>query len=264
MKASANGIQMNYELSGKEGGQTVVLSHSLGCNLAMWEPQMTSLEAHFQVLRYDTRGHGGTEAPSGAYSLEQLGADAIGLLDALGINVVHWVGLSMGGMIGQCMALNYPERVGCLALCDTAAVVAEEAQPIWQERIDTAFQKGMEALVQATLERWFTPPYLDASPPEVQMIRRQFLATPVAGFVGCCEAIRNLDYLERLSGIKIPTLIMVGEDDPGTPVAASEAMHARIPNSRLVVLPSAAHLSNIEQGKAFNNELVAFLKNCSE
>jgi len=113
------------------------------------------------------------------------------------------------------------------------------------------------------MERWFTAPYLNKNPPEVQRIRKQFLATPVAGFVGCGEAIRGLNYLERLSEIKHPTLIMVGEEDLGTPVAASEAMHARIPNSRLVVLPSAAHLSNVEQSEAFNNELITFLRECS-
>jgi 3-oxoadipate enol-lactonase len=262
MKVKANGIEMNYELVGNEGAQVVMLSHSLGAGLAMWEPQMESLKAHFRVLRYDTRGHGGTEAPSGAYTLEQLGDDAIGLLDVLGIDVVHWVGLSMGGMIGQCLALNDPNRLHCLVLSDTTSMVPKEAQPVWQERIDTANDKGMKALVDGTIENWFTQPYLRANPPEVQMIRQQFLATPVSGFVGCSEAIRNLNYLDRLSQIEKPTLIMVGEEDPRTPVAAAEAMHARIPNSRLVVLPSASHLSSVEQSGAFNKELVTFLKNC--
>jgi len=263
MKIEANGIEMNYELSGREGGQVVVLSHSLGASLAMWDPQMEILESDFRVLRYDLRGHGNTEAPAGAYTLEQLGDDAIGLLDALGIDVIHWVGLSIGGMIGQSLALNYPDRLQCVALCDTAPVIPDEAQPIWQERIDAILQKGTKALVDPTMERWFTAPYLSENPPEVQRVREQFLATPVAGFVGCGEAIRCLNYLERLSEIKHPTLIMVGEEDLGTPVAASEAMHARIPNSRLVVLPSAAHLSNVEQSEAFNNELVSFLRDCS-
>ncbi len=260
MKIKANGIQMNYQLSGKEDGPVVVLSHSLGSSLAMWDPQMEILEARYQVLRYDTRGHGGTDAPEGAYTLDQLGNDAIGLLDALGIDVVHWVGLSMGGMIGQCLALNHTDRLRSLALCDTAAIIPDEAQPVWKERMDTARDKGMQALVQETMKRWFTLPYLGKNPGGVELIRKHFLDTPVSGYIGCSEAIRILNYLENLSDIKIPTLIMVGEDDPGTPVAASEAMHERIPGSRLVVLHSAAHLSNIEQAEAFNSALMGFLQ----
>jgi 3-oxoadipate enol-lactonase len=262
MKIKANGIHMNYQLSGKDGAPVVVLSHSLGSSLAMWDPQIKCLEPHYRVLRYDTRGHGGSDAPKGAYTLDQLGDDAIGLLDSLGIDVVHCVGLSMGGMIGQCLALNHTDRLRSLALCDTAAIIPEDAQPVWQERMDTARDKGMQALVRETLERWFTLPYLSQNSYGVELIRNQFLATPVAGYIGCSEAIRGLNYLERLSEIKIPTLIMVGEDDPGTPVAASEAMHERIPGSRLVVIPSAAHLSNIEQKEAFNSALTGFLKQC--
>ena len=166
----------------------------------------------------------------------------------------------MGGMIGQSIALNHPERLKSLILCDTAAIIPEEAQPVWQERIDRARNEGMSALVQETMERWFTPPYLSQNPPGVQMIRDLFLATPVAGYIGCSEAIRNLNYLERLHQIKLPTLIMVGEDDPGTPVAASEAMHERIPDSKMVVLPSARHISNVEQSEAFNRALLEFLQ----
>jgi 3-oxoadipate enol-lactonase len=260
MKIKANGIQMNYQISGKENEPVVVLGHSLGSSLAMWDPQMEILEARYQVLRYDTRGHGGTDAPEGAYTLDELGDDAICLLDALGIDVVHWVGLSMGGMIGQCLALNHADRLRSLVLCDTAAIIPDDAQPVWQERMDTARDKGMQALVQGTLERWFTLPYLGKNPGGVELIRKHFLATPVLGYIGCSEAIRVLNYLENLSDIKIPTLIMVGEDDPGTPVAASEAMHERIPGSRLMVLHSAAHLSNIEQAEAFNGALMGFLQ----
>ncbi len=260
MLIEANGIKMNYELSGKEGAPVVMLSHSLGSSLIMWNLQLEVLEPHYQLLRYDTRGHGESEAPPGAYTFDMLGDDALGLLDALGIEKVHFVGLSMGGMIGQCLALNHPERLENLVLCDTAALLPEEAQPIWQERIEMAREKGMEALVGETLERWFTPSFLRQNPPEVERIRQQFLSTPVDGYMGCSEAIRGLNYLERLSEIKIPTLIMVGEEDPGTPVAAAELMQHRIAGSALVVLPSAAHLSNVEQAAAFNRALISFLQ----
>jgi 3-oxoadipate enol-lactonase len=165
----------------------------------------------------------------------------------------------MGGMIGQCLALDHARRLNSLALCDTAAIMPDEVQSVWQDRITRARADGMQSQVHETLERWFTPQFLKQNPPEVDMIRRQILATPVAGYIGCSQAIRKLNNLERLSGITHSTLIIVGEDDPGTPVAASEAMHARIAKSKLVVLPSARHLSNIEQSAGFNKELVDFL-----
>ena len=261
MRIKANDIQINYELSGKKGAPVVVLSHSLSASLLMWNPQMEGLNPHFRVLRYDIRGQGGSDAPSGAYTLELLANDVIGLLDALNISQVHFVGLSIGGMIGQGLALNHAHRLRSLALCDTASVVPQEAQPIWQERINKVLSKGIGALLDETMERWFTPPFLKQGSPMLDIIRKQILATSVQGYIGCAEAIRNLDYLDRLSGIKIPTLIMVGEDDPGTPVSASQAIHERISNSKLVILPSARHLSNVEQTEAFNAALLSFLKN---
>ncbi len=260
MLIEANGIKMNYEFSGRQGAPVVMLSHSLGSSLFMWDPQLEVLEPHYQVLRYDTRGHGGSDAPSGEYTLDMLGEDALGLLAALGIERVHFVGLSMGGMIGQYLALNRSDRLEDLVLSDTAALLPEEAQPIWQERIDLARRKGIEALVDETLGRWFTPSFLRQNRPEVELIRQQFLSTPVDGYIGCSEAIRGLNYLGRLSEIKIPTLIMVGEEDLGTPVAAAEAMQQRIADSTLVVLPAAAHLSNVEQAEAFNTALISFLQ----
>jgi 3-oxoadipate enol-lactonase len=259
MQITVNGIQVHYELSGREGASIVVLSHSLGSSLVMWDPQMDVLRSRFQVLRYDTRGHGGTGAPQGAYTLDGLVKDAVGLLDALGISKVHWVGLSMGGMIGQGVVLSNPERLLSLALCDTAAALPGDVQPVWEERIGRARSRGMGSLVEETLGRWFTAPYLQKNPPEVQKIREQFLGTPVAGYIGCSEAIRRLDYLPHLHRVTLPALIVVGEDDPGTPVASSKAMHERIAGSQLVVLPHAAHLSNIEQNGPFNEALLDFL-----
>ena len=261
MRIKANGIQINYELSGKKGAPIVVLSHSLSSSLLMWNPQMDVLNPQFRVLRYDMRGHGKSDAPSGAYTLELLGEDVIGLLDTLNINQVHFVGLSLGGMIGQYLTLSHPHRLKSLALCDTSAIAPADAQPLWQERIEKARKQGMESLLEETMERWFTPSFLKQNSPMLALIRQEFLATPVSGYIGCIEAIRRLNYLDQLSRIKIPTLIMVGEDDPGTPVSASEAIHDRISNSKLVILPSARHLSNIEQNEAFNVHLMEFLKN---
>jgi len=264
MHIKANGIRINYELSPRPDAATVVLSHSLGSSLAMWDPQMEVLRTHFSVLRYDTRGHGGTDAPPGDYTLDQLVTDAVGLLDALGIDRVHWVGLSMGGMIAQGLALQHADRLQSLVLCDTAARIPSEAQPVWQERIDAARRNGMQPLAQPTLERWFTPAYLAENPPGVALIRRHFLATPVAGYIGCSQAIRGLDYLEQLPAVRTPTLIIVGEEDLGTPVAAAEAIHRQIKGSQLVVIPSAAHLSNVEQAEAFNRALIPFLLDAAD
>lgn len=260
MLLEANGIQVNYELSGIKQAPVVVLSHSLSCSLVMWTPQLELLEAHFRVLRYDTRGHGDSDAPQGFYTLEQLVDDAIGLLDGLDIDRVHWVGLSMGGMIGQGIAIHHANRLESLVLADTAAIIPDDAQAVWQERIDAVRNQGMQAVAESTLERWFTSNYLKQNLPEIEQIRQQILATPVAGYIGCSEAIRRLNYLDQLSAIRIPTLIMVGADDPGTPVEASEAMQAHIQGSKLVVIPEAAHLSNIEQREVFNSSLMAHLQ----
>ncbi|MBW2410707.1 MAG: 3-oxoadipate enol-lactonase [Deltaproteobacteria bacterium] len=260
MLIDANGIQINYELSGKEDAPVVVLSHSLGSSMVMWDPQLEVLEPHFRVLRCDMRGHGGSEATDGDYTLDLLADDIIGLLDALNIDRVHFVGLSIGGMIGQCLGLHYPDRFKSLTLCDTSPVLPDEAKPLFQERMDWARTRGMQALVEGTMERWFTPAYRAQTPPAIEPIRRQFLATSVTGFNGCSAAIMGLNYLDRLAEIKLPTLIMVGEDDPGTPVEASETIHRLIQSSKLVVLASAAHLSNIEQAEAFNSHLLNFLQ----
>jgi 3-oxoadipate enol-lactonase len=260
MFAIIKGIKIYFEMSEKKGAPVVLLSHSLGSSHLMWDPQMDALKSYFQILRYDIRGHGESEVGQGSYTMEQLGEEAIGLLDHLGIEQVHWVGMSMGGMIGQAVALNRPSRLKSLVLCDTTAIIPPEAQPIWQERIDQVRQKGMESQLEATMERWFTPFFLNSRSPILSLIRKQFLATSVEGYVNCIEAIRRLNYLDRLSEIRIPTLILVGEDDPGTPVSASEAIHQRIPNSTLKIIPSARHLSNVEQPEIFNQHLLEFLK----
>lgn len=259
MKFLGNGITIDYEFFGPEGAPVVMLSHSLGSSSIMWAPQLPQLAEKFRVLCYDTRGHGGTTAPEGAYSLDQLGQDALALMDGMDLAQVHWVGLSMGGMIGQNLALRQNGRFKSLTLCDTSSQIPQSAWPIWDDRIATVTAGGMNPLVENTMERWFTGPYLAGKPSSVDSIREQFLATPPAGFIGCCHALKQLDYLDQLPGIDLPTMIIVGAEDTGTPVAASEAMHERIPNSQLVVLPEAAHLANVEQAEPFTKALLGFL-----
>jgi 3-oxoadipate enol-lactonase len=259
MKITANGISMNYTLDGPANAPVVTLSHSLATDLAMWEPQMKALTARWRVLRYDTRGHGGTDAPAGAYSLTQLADDARALLTALKIGRTHWVGLSMGGMIGQALALASPNVFQSLVLCDTSSRIPPEARPLWQERVKTAETQGMEPLVEATIGRWFTPPFREQRKDVVDTVRAMIRRTPPAGYAGCCHAISALDLTDRLPAIKLPTLVVVGEDDQGTPVAASQAIQAKIVGSQLEILKSAAHLSNMEQPEAFTRAVTTFL-----
>jgi len=259
MLIESNGIKMHCELSGQADAPVVVLSHSLASSMVMWEPQLAMLASDFRVLRYDMRGHGESDVTKGEYSLEMLGQDVIGLLDALKIEKAHFVGLSIGGMIGQGLGLDHADRLLSLTLCDTAPILPQDAKPLFQERMDLARSQGMASLVKGTLARWFTPPFLAQDPPMVDRIRAQIEATPVDGFIGCSHAIMDLDYIDRLAGIDLDTLIIVGEDDPGTPVTAAEAIHAKIPDSHLKVLPSAMHLCNIEQVDAFNKALLKFL-----
>jgi 3-oxoadipate enol-lactonase len=259
MQVKANGILLNYEVTGKDEAPALVLSHSLGSSLVMWEPQLPALEPHFRVWRYDTRGHGGSEAPFGPYTFELLAGDVIGLLDGMGIPQAHFVGLSMGGMIGQALGLIHSDRLLSLTLCDTAAANPPGSREIWQERIDLVRKEGLTSLLDPTLERWFRPEFVNQNPPVLEKIRRQFLDTSINGYVGCSQAIMELDYLEKLGKIKIPTLIVVGEDDPGTPVSAARAIQEGIGGSKLVILPGARHLSSVEQAGAFNRAVLEFL-----
>jgi 3-oxoadipate enol-lactonase len=259
MRIKANGIEINYELTGTPGDPVVILSHSLASSMVMWQPQRDILEENYRVLQYDMRGHGGSEVVKGAYTLELLGNDVIGLMDSLDIEAAHFIGLSIGGMIGQGLALDHADRLLSVTLCDTAPILPEEAKPLFKARMNQALEHGMASLAEETLGRWFTEPFLKKNPPMISRIREQILATPVDGFAGCSHAILGLNYLDRLSEIHLRTLIIVGEDDPGTPVAAAEAIHAEIQNSELVILSSAAHLSNIEQEERFNRAILDFL-----
>ena len=260
MQVMANGIATHYTLDGPADAPVVTLSHSLATTLAMWDPQMAALTARYRVLRYDTRGHGGTEAPAGAYSLDLLAEDAAALLRTLGMARTHWVGLSMGGMIGQTLALARPDLVASLALCDTSSRVPPEARPTWAERIRTAETRGMEPLVEPTIGRWFTLGFVASRQDVVEPVRAMIQGTSPRGYVGCCHAISTLDLTDRLGAIRVPTIVIVGEEDQGTPVAASRAIQERIPGAELVVLKSAAHLSNVEQPAAFTSALVGFLE----
>ena len=260
MNINSNDVRIHYKLSGKTDAPAVLLSHSLASSMIMWQPQLEVLEDSFQVIRYDMRGHGNSDVPEGPYTLEMLADDVAALLNELEIDKIHFVGLSIGGMIGQGFALKHQHRLLSLVLCDTASHTPPEAQPILDNRIRTAAQEGMSSQVDETMARWFSQGFLDSDRPEVGLIRQQVLDTSVTGYGGCLEAIKGLDYYQRLPEITVPTLVIVGEDDPGTPVSASVAISEQIAGSKLVVLPDAQHLSNIEQDAAFNEALLDFFR----
>ena len=257
MKIKANGIDINYEVQG--AGPWLVLSHSLACDLRMWDEQVAAFAKRFRVLRYDTRGHGQSSAPAGDYTLDQLAADAQALFHALGIEHCHWVGLSMGGMIGQTFALKYPGVFKSLALCDTTSFYGENALANWMGRVRITQEKGMAAVVDATLSRWFTEPFRAANPELMKTVGQMIHSTPVAGYGGCCQALPHINSTARLKEIKCPTIVIVGADDQGTPVAMARIIHEAMPGSELAIIAAAAHISNIEQPAAFNALLSGFL-----
>ena len=261
MKLTANGIDIHYTIEGE--GPVVTLSHALGCNLSMWDEQARALSGRYRVLRYDTRGHGQTSVPSGPYSLDQMAEDLHGLLTGLGIERTHFVGISMGGMIGQVFALKHPQMISSLVLCDTTSRYPADALPAWEERILTVVARGMEPMVEPTLQRWFTGPFRKQRQDVLDRLRAMLRTTPPKGYIGSCHAIPRINTLERLGEVQCPALVIVGEEDPGTPVAMARAIHAALPSAELVVIRSASHLCNLEQPEEFNRVLLTFLDRVS-
>ena len=255
MKAKVNGIETNYEIHGKEGAPWLTFSHSLACSLRMWDAQLDAFKDRFHILLYDTRGHGNSEAPKGAYTLDMLAEDLRQLLAELKIKRTHYCGLSMGGMIGQVVALTDPGLFDHVVLADTGHTQTPETKKQWEERIKTAETRGMHPLVQPTIERWFTQPF--RSNPEVERIRKLIQDTPVPGYVGCCHAISNLNTTERLKQIRNPVLAITGEQDAAAP--GTRYIGENVPGAKFVSIPQAAHIANIEQADAFNRALAEFL-----
>ena len=255
----ANGISINYRFDGPEDGAVVMLSNSLISNYSMWDDQIEAITgAGFRLLRYDQRGHGGTDAPDTPYSISLLTDDVVGLLDALNIEQVHFVGLSMGGFSAQLLGVNYPERVLSLALCDTACIMPTEK--LWNDRIADARSGGTEALADATLGRWFTAPYHESNPEEIDLVRTMINASNVTGYIRCAEAIRDMRQCDLLDQIKTPTIVIVGESDPACPVSSARVLHEGIEGSELVIIKESAHLPNIQKRDEFNSILLGFLE----
>jgi len=251
-----NGEDFSVRVDGPKGYPALLLSNSLSSDMSMWDDQIPVWSERFQVIRYDQRGHGRSVVSPAPYSIEQLGRDAIGVMDALGIDKAHWCGLSMGGMVGMWVLTNAPERIGRAVLANTAAHMGPPE--LWNGRIRTAERGGMEALVEPTIERWFPEDFRKSAPDTMDRMRAMILRTPVEGYQGCCAAIRDMDQRETIRSIDNPVLVIIGSNDPATKPVDGQ-LNERVKGSQLEILKSASHLSNVEQPEAFTNAITSFL-----
>jgi 3-oxoadipate enol-lactonase len=254
--AQGQGARIHYEIEGPEDGPVLLLSNSLGTDLGMWSPQIPSLAARYRVLRYDSRGHGRSEAPEGPYTIDMLGQDAVAVLDAAGVERALFCGLSKGGMVGQWLGVNAPDRVGRLVLANTAAFIG--APEVWNQRIETVRAQGMAAIVPGVIDRWFTKPFQERAPDSVARIRDMLLATDPEGYAACCAAVRDMDQRQTIGAIRVPTLVIAGRHDLATSPEQGRLIADTIPGARFLEL-DAAHLSNIEAEAAFTRALLEFL-----
>lgn len=245
--------------SGKAPRHTIVLSHALGCDLSMWDSLANQLAADCRVIAYDQRGHGGSDAPARLYTMAELADDAARLLRHLDSGPVVWIGLSMGGMVGQELALRHPSLVSALVLADTTSSYPDAARAVWQQRIDTVREQGMEAIADAVMARYFHDAYRSAQAASVARFRRCLVSSDVDGYIGCCHAVGTVETSERLPHITVPALVIVGELDQGTPPAMAQVLADGMPQARLAVLKNASHLSAIEQPQAFAELVSSFL-----
>jgi 3-oxoadipate enol-lactonase len=258
MHAAVGEITMRYALDGPQGAPWVVLSNSLATTLEMWDEQIPALTRHFRVLRYDQRGHGGTDAPAGPYTFDALVTDLELLLGRLGIDRAHVVGLSMGGTTALGLARRRPGLVDRLVVCDTPAASSPASARQWAQRVALAERDGMAALVEETVGRWFPPEVLAANPPYVDRVRGMIKATPVAGFCGGAAALADVDYASDVHRVAAPTLFVVGSRD-GVLGEAMRGLHRSLPGSAFVELAGAGHLSHLDAPREFSAAVTDFL-----
>ena len=249
----ASAVDVSNQFAGAQGAPVLVLSNSLGSTGAMWDPQVPRLVDRLRLVRYDHRGHGGSPVPPGPYSLDDLGADALALLDRLDLERVHWCGLSLGGMVGMWMAINAPERIDRLVLCCTSAQLGPAE--MWADRAKTVRAEGVEAIADAGIGRWLTEGFIEREPEKTAAVRAMLAATPDEGYASCCAAIEHMDLIPELGAIRAPTLVIAGRHDPATPPEHGERIAAGIQGARLEPV-DAAHLATIEQPDVMT-ELIA-------
>ncbi len=253
---SIGGEAFHVEIEGDEGAPVLMLSNAMGTNLHVWDAQVPALLEHYRVLRYDARGHGNSVVSEGPYSIADLGRDALAILDTLGLEKVDFIGLSLGGMVGQWLLTHAPKRIGKAVLADTAAQIAPP--DLWNSRIQTVLQDGMGAVASGLIEHWFTKDFRDSHADEVGEIEDMILRTPPEGYAATCAAIRDADLREAIRSIHAPVLVLVGRHDTVTPQGIAALLTSTIPKAKLVTL-EAAHLSNIEDAEQFTEKAIEFL-----
>ena len=250
-----NGIDVAYRWDGNKNGPVVMMAHAMGTSNEIWNQQIEALSDSYHILRYDWRGHGKTSAPQGPYTLNQFVDDAVGTMNALELEKVHWVGISTGGMIGQGVAIKHPGRLNSLSLCNTTS----QSNPWYRnwvaERQAVVKKSGMVPVWEMTKRLWFTDKFVEAENADYHEIKDVFIATPVEGYLGGTSAVADLNYLDSLDQITTNTRIIAAGDDPVTPIERSEEMHERIKNSKLFIIDGQRHFSNIESPRAFNKLL---------
>jgi 3-oxoadipate enol-lactonase len=250
-------VRLHHQFEGSEDAPVLVMANSLGTTLRMWDDQAPALRERFRLLRYDHRGHGGSPVPPGPYRIEDLGRDALALLDGLGIEHFSFCGLSIGGMVGMWLASEAPERVEHLVLCCTSALLGP--RELWDERIRVAREEGMDALVDSVVPRWFTPEFFSSDPETVEKAAGMLRETDPGGYAGCCAAIRDMDLRSRLGGIRAPTLVISASDDPATPPEHGELIRDSILGAGFEVVPNASHLANMQRPEAVTREILDHL-----
>lgn len=258
MKIKANGTTINYEIEGPEGAPVIMVSHGIATSLAIWTQVSSHLKSKYRVIRYDSRGHGGSDAPKGDYSLEMLGDDAVGMMDALGIRKAHYGGLSLGGMTAIGLALNHPDRLHSAVCCDARGTATTEFVDGWKQRIKDVREKGMEVLVEPTVSRWLTKGFYEDKE-RTNPLRNLIRNTPVDGYCGSAVALQGLNYGSRLGQIRVPMLYLTGAQDNGAPPAVMREMAEQTPGAQFVEIANSGHISTVEQPKAVADAIDKFI-----
>lgn len=252
-----NGADLAYRIDGPAGRPVLLFSNSLASDMSMWDGQVDAFKSDYRIVRYDTRGHGRSPVVEGPLTIDDLASDAIALIEQLALGPVHFVAISLGGMLGQAVAARRPDLLRSLTLSNTSS---ETDKPeLWEPRIQTALTTGMGPLVEPTLERWFTAPFRAGQPQRVETVRRMVAATPPKGYAACARAIQAMRQTAILAKIVTPTLVIAGREDASTPVAAAERIVHAVKGAKLVVVEQAAHITPIEQADRFNQHLRHFL-----
>jgi 3-oxoadipate enol-lactonase len=254
---SADGTRLAVEAHGPADAPPVIFLNSIGCDRRLWDSQVAALQDHFRCIVFDTRGHGESAALAGDYTLDQLGRDALAVLDAAGARAGHVCGLSLGGLAAQWLAIHTPERVTRLVLADTAARIGTVES--WEARAAQVRDSGLDSIADMAMERFFSAPFRQARTEIVAEWRARLMANSSQGYAGCCAALRDADLTADLPRIVAPTLVICGEHDVSTPPDQARALARAIPDAQLKLLP-AGHLSNLEQPEAFNAALRAHLE----